>query len=128
MPNIRIDFTHCIQDAHEFGSDDEFMVSRVFFSATPSAGAPQEAHCDIKQAVGSSYETGKIEVGQIDGLKISINYEDFRAAAESYYRKLVGSSGMAIRIEGAANVRMYNNHFGMPWAVEIRSGDEKGGW
>lgn len=128
MPNVRIDFTHCIQNAHELGSNDEFMVSRVFFRATPEGGTPVDAYCDIKQSVGASYETGKIEVGKIEGGRLSIDYDDFRTAVESYYRKLVGSSGVAIRIEGSANVKMYNNHLHMPWSVDIRSADERGGW
>jgi hypothetical protein len=32
MKQARISFFMCIQDSQEFGSDDEYMVSRVFFN------------------------------------------------------------------------------------------------
>ncbi len=29
MPKIRVTFKECIQDSREYGSDDEYMVSRM---------------------------------------------------------------------------------------------------
>lgn len=129
MSVIRINFVKCHQDSQEFGSDDEFMVSRLFFTVAVDGDEAKEAHCDIKQAVGSNYETGSLEVGRIVGVREPVNYEGFRAAAEQYYRKLVGENAMGIRIEGgAANIRMRNNEFAVSMSVEIDGGSEKGGW
>lgn len=129
MSVVRINFVKCHQDSQEFGSDDEFMVSRLYFTVAVDGGEAHEAHCDIKQVVGSNYETGSLEVGRIVGVKEPVNYEGFRVAAEQYYRKLVGADAMGIRIEGgSANIRMQNNVFVVSMMVEIDGGSDKGGW
>ncbi|MEX2162638.1 MAG: hypothetical protein WD823_00125, partial [Sulfuricaulis sp.] len=68
-------------------------------------------HADIKQPVGSSYETAPLEVSKPANYKGPFNYAAFRDAAEAYYRGLVGSQGGGIRVGGGRNIRMRNNRF-----------------
>ncbi|MGH9385622.1 MAG: hypothetical protein ACRD2N_15175 [Vicinamibacterales bacterium] len=99
-------FTMCVQDSQDYGSDYEHMVSRVFFDLVVNGKRHPGLHADLKQVVGSNYETGDIEVGQPVGYRGPFNHIAFRAAAERYFRSLVGSSGSGIRIQGASNIRM----------------------
>ena len=70
-------FTKCVQDSQDYGSDDEHMVSRVFFDIQIDGEVHRDLHCDIKQVVGSSYETGDIEVGRPAGYRAPFNYTAF---------------------------------------------------
>ena len=114
MPKAKITFEKCIQDSQDYGSDDEHMVSRVFFTLDIQSQHPTELFVDVKQTVGSSFEDGPIEVGSPKGTKYrgSWNHDAFRSAVESDYRGLVGSVGSDIRIGGGShNIRMRNNTF-----------------
>lgn len=64
-----ITFTKCIQDSQDYGSDDEHMASRVFFDLEMDGQTHPGLHVDVKQVVGSSYETGDIEVGRPAGFR-----------------------------------------------------------
>lgn len=55
MARIRITFNRCIQDSQEYGSDDEHMVSRVFFNIQVNGEGKGEFTSDIKQTVGGGY-------------------------------------------------------------------------
>ena len=114
MTKARVIFDKCIQDSQDYGSDDEHMVSRVFFTLEVGGRRYEGLHVDVKQTVGSSYEDGPIEVSSPKGAsyKGPFNYEAFHAAVEKYYRTLVGSKATGIRISGGArNIRMRNNTF-----------------
>src|SRR5882672_7037844 len=106
-----VTFTKCIQDSQDYGSDDEHMASRIFFDLEVDGQPRLGLHVDVKQVVGSSYETGDIEVGRPVGYRGPFNYIAFRDAVERYFRSLVGSAGSGIRITGGSNIRMRNNTF-----------------
>lgn len=114
-------FYKCVQDSQEYGSNDEHMVSRVFFSLEIDGKKYEGLYSDIKQTVGSSFETGVIEVGPPVGYDGPLNYMAFRDAAEKYYRQLVGSKASGIHIEGGSNIRMTNNTFviSMPFEFDV---------
>lgn len=127
MGTAKITFYKCIQDSQDYGSDDEHMVSRVFF-IFGFADKKFDLHADIKQAVGSNYETGPIEVGRPEGYESPFNYEAFRDAAEKYYRQLVGSTATGIRIQGGANIRMRNNTFIQEMTIMCEIDEGTAGW
>ena len=135
MAKVKINFHECIQDSQEYGSNDEHMVSRIFFSIEVNGELDKETyHADLKQTVGGKFEENPIEVGlPCDSLgkpySGPINYEAFRKGAEDYYRKLVGSTGGGIHIgEGASNIRMYNNRFTMEHSIEFEAEDTRPAW
>jgi hypothetical protein len=110
METAIITFYKCIQDSQDYGSDDEHMISRVFFTLE-IGDKKYDLYADLKQTVGARYEDGPIEVMSQAGYNGLFNYECFRDAAEHYYRSLVGSSGRMINIQGGSNIRMRNNLF-----------------
>ncbi len=124
-----VTLTRCVQDSQDYGSNDEHMVSRVFFDLEVDGRSYPGLHADLKQVVGSNYETGDIEVGKPEGYRGPFNYIAFRDAAERYFRGLVGSAGSGIRIQGATNIRMRNNTFDFR-RVEVFEidGSSSGGW
>lgn len=128
MVMVKITFHKCIQDSQDYGSDEEHMISRVFFSLEIEGQKYENLHVDIKQVVGSNYESSPIEVCRPQGYQGPLNYEAFRNSVEEYYRSLVGSSGSGIHISGGTNVRMRNNVFVKEATVEFPVGEKEAGW
>ena len=128
MATAKVTFRKCLQDSQDYGSDDEHMVSRVFFDLTINGEEYGDCYADIKQTVGSSFETGVLEVSRPQGYSGPFNFAEFRKAAEAYYRSLVGARGGGIRIQGGGNIRMHNNLFVKLWTVEFDIGKSGVGW
>jgi hypothetical protein len=128
MAIIKILFHRALVDAQEYGSNDEFMVSRVFFSIEDTRGQHNDLYVDVKQTVGSDFESAPLEIGIPKVYDKAINYERFRNAIESYYRKLIGSQGRAIHVQGKGKVRLFNTTLILPLTISIESDPDSGGW
>jgi hypothetical protein len=109
MSKAKVIFCQCNQDSQEYGSDDEYMVSRIFFTLEIGEERFEGLYADIKQTVGSDYDTAPIEVSQSHGYEGAFNHQAFRDCAEKYYRSCVGSEATEIEIGEGARIRMYNN-------------------
>lgn len=131
MTKAKILFQKCIQNAQELGSNDDYMISRVFFSLQLPDKQINDLHTDIKQSTGGKFEGDTLEVGPPQNLKgVTIDYATFRDLVEKYYRGLIGSTGSGIRISGnCSNIKMFNNTFAMPMTAEIEVElSSKGAW
>jgi len=117
MRTAKVTFRKCIQDSQDYGSDDEHMVSRVFFDLNIGEQKYSDLYVDIKQTVGGSFENTPIEVSSPQGYKGPFNYMVFRDEVEKYYRSLVGAKGSAFRIIGG-QARMINNFIIQEHSVE----------
>lgn len=117
MTQAKICLQRLIQDSQEYGSNEEHMVSRVFFDLEVDGTPYKNLYCDVKQIVGSSFETAPLEVSNPVGYIGAFNHDAFQKVIENYYRSLVGWQGKGIRITGGGNIRMQNNIF-------IRSSEE----
>jgi len=125
MSTLKITFNKCVQDSQEYGSDNEHMVSKVFFSLNG-----KDYECIIRQPYGESFsfENDPVEVESPDELKKLMNYGQFRDEVEKYYRNLVGSQAKAIGIHGGQGIRMTNNTFIISHTVEIDEAEPSGAW
>ena len=127
MEKTKVTFKKLVQDSQDFGSDDDHMVSRIFFDLEHGGKTYRDLQVDIKQAVGGSIERDPIEVGHTKGYSGPGNYSVFRAEAEKYFRSMVGSTASGIRISGGSNIRMRNNTFSRSHTVEFEV-TPQGGW
>jgi len=128
MAKAKVIFQKLIQDSQDYGSDDQHMVSRAFFTVEVEGNVSEEAYVDIKQPVGSDFETTPLEVSKPVGYSGLFNYEAFREAAEGYYRSLVGSQGSGIHIAGGSNIRMQNNTFIQQAVAKFEVSKESPAW
>lgn len=119
MTTAKIHIHKLIQDAQEYGSDDEYMISRVFFDLEIGGQHYKELHAIIKQTVGSSFETGPLEISMPVDYEGPFNYDAFCIIVEEYYRSLVGAKGSGIHIEGGSHIRMQNNTYDIPSTAEF---------
>lgn len=111
MADALVKFTRLIQDSQDYGSDDEHMVSRAFFDLSIGDKKYENLSVDIKQQVGSDFETSLLEISSPNGYNGPFNHQEFQSVVEKYYRSLVGSAGSGIHISGGSNIRMRNNTF-----------------
>ncbi len=111
MAHARVTFTKAIQDSQELGSNDEYMVSRLYFRLEVNSETRGDLCADLKQVVGASYEASNIEVGPPQGYDGPWNAHAFHAAATKYYLDCVGPNASGIRLGPAASARMQNNVF-----------------
>ncbi len=125
MSKLELIFSKCIQDSQEYGSTNEHMISRIFFSIDG-----KEYECNVRQPYGEnfSFENDPIEVESPEELKKLINYGQFRDEVENYYRKMVGANANGIRIQGGTNIRMYSNTFIIPHTATIDKAGMSGAW
>lgn len=126
MPKIRVTFKECIQDSPEYGSDDEYMVSRVSVDLAVDRADQGGFIADLKQAVGTDFDTGPIEVGRPVEVETHKPYGGpfdqarFAEAASKYFRELLGSEGWALELRpGNRNERMQGNRFIRKKVVEF---------
>ena len=89
MAQAKIKLQRLVQDSQEYGSNDEHMVSRVFFDLEIDDTKYQGLHCDVKQMVGSSFETAPLEVSAPTGYNGPFNHQAFQQIVERYYRGLL---------------------------------------
>lgn len=125
MEKLKLVFYKCIQDSQEYGSNNEHMVSRIFFSIEEN-----KYECNVRQPYGEnfSFEENPIEVESPEELKKVINYGQFRNEVEKYFRNLVGNNASMIKITGNSNVRMKNNTFLLEYSTVIDKVGISGGW
>ncbi len=106
MPTATVHFKELIQDSQNYGSDDEHMVSRVFFDLQVGDKKYPGAYANLKQSVGST-ASDRVEVSPPAGYSGPFDHQKFQAEVEKYFRSLVGSSGSPIiRGPGAKAARM----------------------
>jgi len=128
MPLAKVQIHQLIQDSQDYGSNDEHMISRIFFDLEVDGTVYKELYVNVKQTVGSSFETGPIEVSKPIGYKGPWDHEVFSDFAGRYYRGLVGAGGRGIRIAGGSNIRMRNNRFVQPANLEFQVNAAGGPW
>jgi hypothetical protein len=130
MPKAQLIFTTIIQDSQEFGSNNEHMVSRIFFDLRVGGDLHNGLAADVKQTVGADYENDPLEVSLPHSLAGSVIFEDFRKHVEQYYRESFGSSESAFRLGPATKVRMMHNVVNRRSVAEIEFLDSqrKAGW
>jgi hypothetical protein len=122
-------FTRFVQDSQEYGSNDEHMVSRVFFDLLVDGKPRGSFHADVKLVVGGSFETDALEVGRPAGYRGPFDQARFADAVTRYIRGLVGSGGRGIRLgPGVSNIRMRNNTFAMPAPFSFEASSDSAGW
>jgi len=126
-PIVELTFEGCVQDAEEYGSGREQMVSRVFFWIKRDGVPPGDFHedlasaagdyfsrsriepptaytgpiffADIRQPVGDDFMSGRIAVGRPEGYVGLFNQEAFAREAIAYFRAVTSDSGAMIRAE-----------------------------
>jgi hypothetical protein len=114
MATAQILFTRAIQDSQDYGCfdrNDDYMVSRVFFSIQVNDQEHPNVYVEVRQPYGTRYDEEPLEVSKPVGYDGAWNHAAFSELCENYYRSFIGRAGHAIRIEGGSNFRMRNNTF-----------------
>ena len=121
MASMKINFASCVYDSENFGSDDQHIVSRVFFSIWCEGLRYSGLHADIKHPIVGDFETDLLEVTLPHGYDGPISREAFQRAVEQYYRSLVGGGGLGTHT-GNGTLRMRDHTFLLPRSFEFPLG------
>ena len=102
MPTATIRFKELIQDSQNYGSDDEHMVSRVFFDLQVDDKRYPGAHANVRQKVGAG-ASDPIEVSPPAGYAGPFDLRKFQIEVENYFRTVMGKdnpgrSGKGLRV------------------------------
>ena len=127
MATATVFFQELLQDSHELGSDDAHMIARIRFDLMLGNKTFPGLFAHIKQPVGSNFETTPLEVTSPQGYTGLMNYTEFRAAAEGYYRHVIGR-GINIRLRAGSTIRMRNNRFQVPGIAQFEVDCAGGPW
>lgn len=124
-------FQKVLQNSQELGTDDEHLVSRVFFDLMTPEGALTGLCSDVKLTPGAEFSNDPLEVTMPRALEGVVSYDVLRREVEQYYRDNVGATGRGIRLgPGAKGIIMRNNTLVMRKEVPVELiGSTKGkGW
>ena len=125
--SVELTFEGCVQDAEEYGSSSDRMVSRLFFwirrEGAPAGNFSQDLQrvagdrfakrrieppegytgpmlwAEVRQRVGDDFETGPIEVGPPVGHGGPFDQAAFARLAADYFRAVTSETGAMIRQE-----------------------------
>lgn len=132
-PVMELTFEGCVQDAEEYGSGSDQMVSRLFFWIKIEGSAPEDYRrdlerisgkcfasirieppagytgpmlsADVRQPVGEDFATGRIDVILPEGSGHRLDSPGFRREAIAYFRTVASESGAMVRVEEGRPVR-----------------------
>jgi hypothetical protein len=124
---IELTFEGCVQDAQDYGSDAERMVSRLFFwirtgdgprgdfrtdlarvagnhfgrstIAPPGGYTGPVYYAEVRQRVGEDFETGRVEIGPPVGYAGPFDQAAFARHASEYFHAVMTESGAMLRSE-----------------------------
>jgi len=128
MSIAKVTFHNIHQDSQNFGSDDDHMVSRIFFDLEIGGKEFSELFVDVKQTVGSSFEDAPLEVSSPHDYKGPFNHDAFRKEAELYYRESFGPEGSVINLGSFTDLRMRDNIVVRAKVVEFEVKGGPSGW
>jgi hypothetical protein len=128
MARIAGEFFLFHQDSQEFGSDDQHMVSRVYFRMSVDGRPPAEFYVPVKLAVGGNYlAADQLEIGRPSGYGGTFNHDAFAAEVAKYVRTCVGPGARGINFAPGSSVRMMDNRFVIRMPFEFEVPNQTGG-
>lgn len=131
MKEAVITFYKTIVDSQEYGSDNDHIISRVFFIINVR-DVKTQMHVDVKQPFGESFSYAKnpVEVGNPFKGEPPVDYMKFRDAVEDYYRSIfsVDGSSAVISSTGLGNVRILDSTFETRKQVKLKITSNNPAW
>ncbi len=86
MSACSVTFYKCVQNSHNLGSNDQYMVSRVCFTMLVNNKLYENLYVDVIQETSCDPATGPLKVGVPQGCPRVLDYSLIQTAAEKYYR------------------------------------------
>ena len=86
MSRGTVTFYKCVQNSHNLGSNDLYMVSRLCFTIQANDTKYENLYVDVIQESCSDPASGPLKVGVPQGCPRILDYSLFLPVAEKYYR------------------------------------------
>jgi hypothetical protein len=82
-----------------FEPDENQIGSLVEFDLKIGDECLRDLSAEVRQLIGTDFQTQPLEVGKVIGYEGPWNYEEFREFCGRYYRDVIGSSGVGRTIK-----------------------------
>ena len=126
MPTVKGTFRGIVLAKQEHATDDEMFVCQVHFSIDGTDGL---FHCDMKQTIGSRFDSDPVEVGPPQvGYTGPWRHAVFSSLAERYYRDAFGPTGWAMKVQDCSNIRLVAGHFFRDEHFEFEASEHEVSW
>ncbi|MDT7041435.1 hypothetical protein [Candidatus Nitronereus thalassa] len=106
MPIATMAFRRCVVNSPSYGSDEEHVITRIFFDLQVRDAAYANLCVDVRQLVREGAETEPLLVSRPEGYEGPLNIPVFQGLVEFYYRQAVGekwgmfgNTGIRMRLE-----------------------------
>lgn len=106
MPPATLAFRRCVVNSAAYGSDEEHVVSRVFFDLLVGDAGYANLCVDVRQLVREGTESEPLLISRPSGYEGPLNFQVFQCLVEFYYRQAVGgrwamlgNTGIRMRLE-----------------------------
>ena len=106
MPIATLAFRRCVVNSPSYGSDEEHVITRIFFDLQIGDAAYANLSVDVRQLVREGAETEPLLVSRPEGYEGPLNVSVFNGLVEFYYRQAVGEkwgmfgdTGIRMRLE-----------------------------
>jgi len=121
MPSYKVTFRGCLQDLDESDRNDDYVLSRVFFTLEVDGDVVGDFSAEVKQVVGGEAERGDIEVSLPSGYGGQLDTQKFSDAVRDYFHGLIEHHARAVRIAGVGYLRTRNKRFDNERVFEFES-------
>jgi len=116
MARLIVRVKYFVYNATEFGSNDEIIVSRIFYDMSVNGQKRGEFYSDLTHRV-ETLEPEAIEVTHPSGYTGPFNHAAFADKLIAYYQ------GIMSRSLGASSMQRANQRIIMPVEVEVQAAD-----
>ena len=118
MKNPILIFQRLVQDAPEFGSDEQQSISRVFFDLEDETST-YSLSVDVREPVGGTHQEGEVEVLPLKGYRGNFDRDAFEEAVKAYYQSIVNSAGYGKHLAKDKGFRSQGDELAKHWVVEL---------
>lgn len=114
-------FHRVVQDALEFGSDEERSVSRVYFDLEADGETHKDLYVNVEEPARGTHQTDEITVGTLTlgGDPLKLERSAFEGAVKRYYQSLVTSAGYGKHLAKDKGFRTHGDELGQTQVVEL---------
>ena len=118
MKHLTLIFQKLVQDAVEFGSDEQQSISRVFFDLEDETST-HSLYVDVREPVGGTHQEGEVEVLPLEGYRGNFDQDAFKEAVKTYYQGIVNSAGYGKHLAKDKGFRSQGDELAKHWVVEL---------
>jgi hypothetical protein len=115
----KIIFHKLVLNSEALGSDEEHLVSRVYFSLQLDDHTVRDLYADFTQPAKGESLADSFQIGPPMGYSGPFNQGAFQELVKTYYNSIIGEHGSALAVRGEGKLRIRNSTFSQEARYEV---------